>query len=73
VGHALSPSAVGEIHQAISALHEAGGVHGSLDAEHVYVHADGVFVAFPRAAASRELGATDDLRAVETLAGRAGT
>ena len=55
--------------EALEALHAAGGAHGSVDGEHVYVSGGEVTLAFPREPrpdATRE----DDLAALARLSAR---
>lgn len=66
VGGSLPPSALGELREALAALHQLGGAHGSVDREHVYLTTDGVFLSCPRDL-TRAATATDDLRDLERL------
>lgn len=68
-GVELSEEAESAVREALEALHEAGGAHGSVDGEHVYVSDDEVTLAFPREPrpdATRE----DDLAALARLSAR---
>jgi serine/threonine-protein kinase len=61
----LDDAARRRLHVALSALHEAGGVHGAVDRDHVFVHGGAVYLAYPaRAAACMP---DDDLRALAAL------
>lgn len=62
----LPPRILGELRHALTALHRAGGAHGSVDREHVYLDGDGVWLAPPRN--WTEPGdAVDDLRRLALL------
>lgn len=68
-GATLGPALVARLAAAIARLHECGGAHGALDAEHVY-RADGeVYVAYPRRAPDADAVAADRA-ALGALAGR---
>jgi serine/threonine-protein kinase len=63
----LDPRELAEAEAALAALHLAGGVHGSIDPDHVRVGGDGIMILFAPAAnpgATREL----DLVALDRLA-----
>jgi eukaryotic-like serine/threonine-protein kinase len=64
----LSPGQVARLREAIEALHAAGGAHGRIDAEHLYLHDGEVTLAYPRASAEGDLAALD-LAALAALAG----
>jgi serine/threonine-protein kinase len=67
-GVALSQGTSALLRAALDALHSAGGVHGSVDREHVYVAGSEVTLVYPRAPrldATRE----DDLAALEEMTG----
>jgi hypothetical protein len=68
-GGSLSPTALGALRDALTALHKAGTFHGCVDAEHVYVGDETVTLACPRVW-SEEGSAIEDFRALERLAGR---
>ena len=65
-GGALSPEASMLLRSALETLHREGGVHGSVDREHVYVSGTEVTLAYPR---EPRLDATreDDLAALDEL------
>jgi serine/threonine-protein kinase len=44
----ISPGQLARLRDAIDALHAAGGAHGFIDAEHLYLHDGEVTLAFPR-------------------------
>ncbi|AKT36157.1 protein kinase domain-containing protein [Chondromyces crocatus] len=44
----LSPEQRARLLEAVTALHEAGGAHGLIDVQHVYLDGDEVTLAFPR-------------------------
>jgi eukaryotic-like serine/threonine-protein kinase len=53
----------------LRALHDAGAVHGAIDAEHVYLDENGApFLAWPRRPPPEGHDGTDDLRALRSLA-----
>jgi serine/threonine protein kinase len=63
----LTPLQIGELREALAAIHGQGGFHGCVDPEHVYLAGEHVFLACPRRL--YETGsAVDDLRAVAALA-----
>ena len=43
--------------EAVAALHAAGGAHGRLDAQHIYLHDGEVALAYPRDAGAGDAGA----------------
>lgn len=67
IGGSLSPTIVGELRDALTDLHHAGGAHGCLDREHVYLSDGNVFIAPPRDW-QRPASRVDDFRALEALA-----
>jgi serine/threonine-protein kinase len=56
-GAAPSTPALTRLAEALAALHAAGGAHGAIDAEHLYLDGDAVSLAYPRHAP-----AADDAR-----------
>lgn len=61
----LAPGQLARLREAVRSLHDAGGAHGAIDAEHLYVHDGDVLLAFPRRATSGDEAA--DLAALERL------
>jgi serine/threonine-protein kinase len=64
---AVSPGQLARLKEAVALLHEAGGVHGCIDVNHVYVHDGEVVLAYPRSA-SQGADPARDQAAVESLA-----
>lgn len=64
-GLALSAAHVTELREALEALHRAGGAHGAVDPQHVYLHAGRARLAFPRTPRSADPEA--DLAALAAL------
>jgi serine/threonine-protein kinase len=62
-----SPESVALLRAALQALHRAGGTHGAVDREHVYVHEGELLLAYPRH--QTEASAEDDLRCFARLFG----
>lgn len=65
----LSKGQRARLAEAIAALHAAGGAHGRIDAQHVYVHDGEVALAYPRAAVDPDAAARDEeaLRALDVV------
>jgi serine/threonine-protein kinase len=64
-GLTLDDAARERLRSALTALHEAGGVHGAVDRDHVFVHAGAAYLAYPPRLAS--CAPQDDLRALAAL------
>lgn len=64
-GLSLTAEQVTDLRDALAALHRAGGAHGAVDSEHVYIHAGRARLAFPRIVGSADPEA--DLVAVDSL------
>jgi serine/threonine-protein kinase len=62
----LSTGQRARLAEAIAALHDAGGAHGWIDAQHVYVHDGDVTLAYPRGPALDD-AAERDLEALRRL------
>lgn len=57
---ALSPEQLAVLREATRALRAAGGAHGSIDRDHVYLHEGAISLAFPRSAADEAAPANDE-------------
>lgn len=64
-GLCLSDADRARLGAALVALHEAGGVHGSVDPQHVWVHAGMAYLAFPSQQSTES--PADDLTAIRAL------
>lgn len=67
LGRGLRPAEARALGEAIAELHQAGGVHGFIDRDHVRVSARGLRLAFPQAA-GEEATAAGDLANLAILA-----
>lgn len=68
-GEALGARQLDQLVRELESVHEAGAVHGAIDAEHVYIDDEGApFLAWPRRAPPEGHAASDDLAALRALA-----
>jgi serine/threonine-protein kinase len=66
---ALSPEQLAALREAMDALRDAGGTHGSIDHDHVYLHDGAVALAYPRSAADEATPASDHSALSRLVAG----
>jgi eukaryotic-like serine/threonine-protein kinase len=65
---AITPGQAARLADAIAALHAAGGAHGHVDREHLYVHDGEVVIAYPRGDVAED-AALRDREALAALVG----